>query len=231
MTRRRLAQSALFLMLAFSAGMGVLLATLPAGGDAEIRVARRLGGHVSADGPIARSSRIARAIVAIEDERFDDHFGIDPAGVARAAWSDVSGGGLQGGSTITEQLAKNLYSDGDHSIETKLLTVGLAVKLEYRYSKSQILEMYLNSIYFGHGCWGVVRASEAYFGKTPAQLDWAEASLLAGLPQAPSSYDPLLAFGRARARQRHVLDALVRSGVLTPQAAAAADAEMTSLRK
>lgn len=89
----------------------------------------------------------------------------------------------------------------------------------------------LNSIYFGHGCWGVVRASEAYFGKTPAQLDWAEASMLAGLPQAPSSYDPLLAFGRARARQRHVLDALVRSGVLTPQAAAAADAEMTSLRK
>ena len=227
---RRVAVAAMVMIMVAAGGIGAFLITLPGVGDAEARVALRLGGQTNADRPIPSSSRIALAIVAVEDERFYDHFGIDLVGVGRAAWSDVSGGGLQGGSTITEQLAKNLYADGAHSIETKLDTMGLALKLEDRDSKRQILEMYLNSIYFGDGCWGVVCASETYFRKSPVQLDWAEASMLAGLPQAPSAYDPIAAFGRTCARQRQVLAALVRLHVLTPQAASAAYAELTTLR-
>lgn len=213
-------------------GMGVLglLLETPGVGKAEALVVRRLGGVRAPQAAVAPASRIARSIVAIEDERFYEHDGIDLIGVARAAWNNLSGGDRQGASTITQQLAKVLYTDGSHSIETKAETIGLALKLEHRYSKRQILDMYLNSIYFGAGCVGVVCASERYFGKLPGRLDWAEASMLAGLPQAPSAYDPLRSFARARARQREVLDALTREGVISKSAADAAFAELRTLR-
>ncbi len=211
-------------------GLLVLFSELPGVGNAEALVVRRLGGVSASQAAVAPASRIARSIVAIEDERFYEHDGIDVIGVARATWNNASGGNRQGASTITQQLAKVLYTDGSHSIERKLETIGLALKLEDRYSKRQILDMYLNSVYFGAGCVGVVCASERYFGKLPGRLDWAEASMLAGLPQAPSAYDPLRSFARARVRQREVLDALTREGVLSRIAADAAFAELHSLR-
>lgn len=114
------------------------------------------------------------------------------------------GSGDAGGSTIAQQLAKNLYTG------SALRDVMLAFKLEQSYSKPRILRMYADAIYFGAGYWGLERASRGYFGKPARELDWAEASLLAGLPQAPSAYDPRTSFARARARQRDVLRALVK---------------------
>ena len=126
-----------------------------------------------------------------------------------------------GGSTIPQQLAKQLYPHGGGVLGT-LEEIGLGVKLSLAYSHEQVLTMYLNSIYYGHGYWGVVAAARGYFGVSPRRLTWGEASLLAGLPQAPSAYDPLRHPRLARMRQRHVLDQLVADGHLSPAAAHAA---------
>jgi membrane peptidoglycan carboxypeptidase len=119
-----------------------------------------------------------------------------------------------GGSTIAQQLAKRLYPRGGGVIGT-LEEIGLGVKLSLHYSHEQVLDMYLNSIYYGNGYWGVVAASHGYIAVSPRRLTWGEASLLAGLPQAPSAYDPVYHLPLARLRQRHVLDQLVANGDLT----------------
>ncbi len=202
------------------------LSTLPAIGDAETRVAGVLRPAGGSDTGLPVPARVGQAVVAIEDERFHRHHGIDVVGVLRAAHVDlVHGSALQGGSTITQQLAKALYVTDDHTVGAKLRMMGVAVKLELRYSKAQILEMYLNSIYYGDGQWGVAQASHIYFGRSPQSLDWAQASLLAGLPQAPSAYDPTRHIALAHARQRQVLDALVRTGMLSHATADAAATE------
>ena len=140
------------------------------------------------------------------------------------------GAGTPGGAaTIDQQLAKALYVPDDQSVIAELRIAAVAVRFEWRYGKPQILELYLNAIYLGHGAWGVAQASETYFGKPADQLDWAEANLLAGLPEAPSTYDPLANFALARARQRAVLDALVQTGVLSTAHADAAYGELTAL--
>lgn len=163
--------------------------------------------------------------------RFYRHHGIDTLSLARAITTTLGGGTPQGGDTITEQLAKVLYGgDDDHSVGGRLRVMALAVKLEDRYAKAQILEMYLNAIYYGDGQYGVAQASQIYFAKPPAALDWAEASLLAGLPQSPTPYDPTRHFAAARRRQQIVLRALVRTLVLRPAQADAAYAELTSLQ-
>lgn len=118
------------------------------------------------------------------------------------------------GSTIGQQLAKRLYPHGSGVFGT-LEEIGVAVKLSLHYSASAILGMYLNSVYFGHGYWGDVAAAHGYFGVPPRQLSWAQAALLAGLPQAPSAYDPLRHLALARSQQRHVLDQLVVNGYLS----------------
>lgn len=210
-------------------GINVFLATLPSTRDAEARVDDILRHSGARDGGSPPPLYIGRATVAIEDRRFYNHHGIDTMGILRAGWAFVSGQPLQGGDTITEQLAKVLYVGDDHSFRRKLTAMGLAITLEQHYSKSQILEMYLNAIYYGDGQWGAEQASEAYFGKPPDELDWAEASLLAGLPQAPSAYDPTRHFDLARQRQRQVLAALVSTGALTTARAAAAYDELSSL--
>ena len=150
-------------------------------------------------------------MVATEDERFYRHHGIDLIGVLRALPYDlVHLSFAQGASTITEQVAKVLYLNGnDHSLWRKLEDAAVAVKLEGRYDKEQILGAYLNSVYFGEGAYGVWRASERYFGVSPRSLDLAQASLLAGLIQAPSAYDPFRDPALARARQVEVLRAMV----------------------
>ena len=164
------------------------------------------------------------AVVATEDERFYRHHGIDVIGVLRAIPYDLTHlSYAQGASTITEQVAKVLYLGGnDHSPWRKLEDAAVAVKLESRYDKDQILAAYLDSAYFGQGAYGVRAASERYFGVPPRRLDTAQASVLAGLIQAPSSYDPIRHPGLARDRQIEVLRSLVRNGFLTEAEAAGA---------
>jgi membrane peptidoglycan carboxypeptidase len=186
-------------------------------------------GRLRADGgrfvPLrAISPVLQRAIVATEDERFYRHHGIDLIGLMRAVAYDASHFTLsQGGSTLTEQLAKVLYLGGsDGSPWRKLQDAALATRLESDLSKPQILELYLNSVYFGDGAYGVGAASERYFGVAPARLDLARASLLAGVIQDPSGYDPLLHPTLARQRQVQVLTSMVRDGYATEDQSLAA---------
>jgi hypothetical protein len=176
---------------------------------------RATGGQfvpLSAVAPVFRE-----AVVATEDERFWRHHGIDVIGIGRALAYDVGHLSLsQGASTITEQLAKDLYLGGnDHSPWRKLEDAAVAVRLEAALSKDQILEDYLNSVYFGDQAYGIGAASERYFGVAPARLDLARASLLAGIIQAPSSDDPFVDPSAARLRQADVLASMVRNGYIT----------------
>jgi penicillin-binding protein 1A len=146
------------------------------------------------------------AIVAVEDSRFREHIGVDPRGVIRAAVYDLQHKGAhQGASTITMQLARNLFLNPTRTIERKIREVLLSLEIEKRFTKDEILELYLNQIYFGSGAYGIASASELYFGKTPAELTIAEASLLAGLPQAPSEFSPFVDERSAKMRQILVL--------------------------
>jgi penicillin-binding protein 1A len=194
----------------------------PSGDRLPERVQLRLRGTGGRPTPLASVAPVlVRALVATEDERFYRHRGIDLIGIARALPYDLAHASLaQGASTLTEQVAKLLYLDGnDHSPWRKLEDMALAVKLENRYSKAQILAAYLDSAYFGAGAYGVRAASERYFGVAPRRLTLAQASLLAGLPQAPSAYDPLAHPAAARERQVDVLRSLVRTGSLSSAAA------------
>src|SRR5262245_20367007 len=157
------------------------------------------------------------AVVAAEDERFWRHHGIDAIGLLRAAAYDVSHLSLrQGASTITEQLGKDLYLDGnDHSPVRKVEDAVVALRLESHLSKDQILELYLNEVYFGSGAVGVDEASERYFGIPPSQLSLADASLLAGMIEAPTIDDPLSDAPAARDRQAQVLTSMIRDGYIT----------------
>jgi penicillin-binding protein 1A len=169
------------------------------------------------------SAPMKEAIVAIEDHSFYSNPGFDLKSIARAALADVlHRGGLQGASTITEQLAKALYLKDNQSLTYKLQEVFLGVELARMYSKQQILDMYLNNIPFGDGTTGIGAAANAYFDETPAQLTLAQASLLAGLPQAPSLYDPFVNPKLAKARQLQVLQAMVAYDGLSEKAAMAA---------
>jgi membrane peptidoglycan carboxypeptidase len=207
---------------------GVLVAawlTAPA----PVRPKQVVIGRLRADGgrfvPLrAISPVLQRAIVATEDERFYRHHGIDLIGLTRAVAYDASHLTLsQGGSTLTEQLAKVVYLGGnDGSPWWKLQDAAVAIRLESDLSKQQILELYLNSVYFGDGAYGVGAASERYFGIAPAQLDLARASLLAGVIQDPSGYDPLLHPSLARQRQVQVLTSMVRDGYATEDQSLAA---------
>jgi penicillin-binding protein 1A len=173
---------------------------------------------------------MARALVAGEDERFYQHHGIDVPGLLRAAWDNLRAWNLaEGGSTLTAQLAKNAYLRGyDHSIPLKLEDLLLAVKVEDRYSKDQILEMYLNLVYYGEGAYGIGEASQRYFGIAPPRLDLAQAALLAGLVQAPGRYDPWCHPVLARARQHEMLDRMQDDGYITAAQARAAALEAFS---
>jgi membrane peptidoglycan carboxypeptidase len=219
-----------WLLLAAAIASAILLAALPGVGDAQSRVAAILRQHGGRSAGLPPPSRVAESVVAVEDRRFYAHHGIDPQSLLRVAWADLraSGGGDQGGSTITQQLAKRVYTGDRGGVMVKLAQVGLAIKLERRWSKEQILGMYLDAAYFGDGRWGVVQASQGYFGKPPQRLSWGEASLLAGLVQAPSAYDPRTHLAAAERRQRHVLDRLVATGTLSRAQADAAARRMAA---
>ncbi|HWF55905.1 MAG TPA: biosynthetic peptidoglycan transglycosylase [Solirubrobacteraceae bacterium] len=218
---RRAALAVAALVVLFLAAGGVYLLTLPGVGDAPARADRIMAAHGESVRVRPTPARLADAVIATEDEHFDDNIVVNVVtGAGRAALAAVQASQDPGGSTIDQQLAKALYGDTGGLFGT-LRQIGLGVKLALTYSKQQILAMYLNVNYYGQGYWGVTQAAEGYFHTAPASLSWAEASMLAGLLQAPSAYDPVVHFALAKKRQRHVLDQLVANGQLTRSEAAA----------
>ncbi|MCL6521625.1 MAG: transglycosylase domain-containing protein [Firmicutes bacterium] len=175
-----------------------------------------------------------QAIVAVEDRNFWTEPPIDPLAVVRALWADIRAGRIvQGGSTITQQLAKNAVVGSQVSLSRKVREALYAIRIARLYSKRQILEFYLNQVYFGHGAYGVEAAAQTYFGKPASQLTLAQSALLAGLVNAPSALDPLVSDPQLRAehqklaleRRDVVLNAMVRAGAITPAEARAAAAQ------
>ena len=166
------------------------------------------------------------AVLATEDKSFFEHGGVDPTGVARATWADLRGKPLQGGSTITQQYVKNAYlQNRERTAVRKLKEAALAVKVERKFSKEQILERYLNVIYFGRGAYGVQTASRAYFGKDVGQIQLREAAYLAGLIRSPEAADATRAPEAADARRAGTLAAMERAGFITTGERAAAEVE------
>ncbi len=163
------------------------------------------------------------AVIAIEDRRFRDHLGIDPIGIARAAWVNWTTGRIvQGGSTLTQQLAKNLFLTPERSFRRKAQEAVLALWLEWRFTKDELLEIYLNRVYLGAGAYGVDAAARLFFGVPAARLTLWQSAVLAGLPKAPSRLNPRTAPDAASARAVEVLEAMADTGVLTQQQAALA---------
>jgi 1A family penicillin-binding protein len=159
---------------------------------------------------------LQKAVVAIEDSRFYEHGGIDVRGIARALVKDVVKGKLaEGGSTITQQLIKNRYLSGEKTLDRKIREAQLAIEFERKYSKKQILEMYLNEIYYGNGAWGIVQAARLYFDKNPEELTDAESSLLAGVPKSPARYNPLGKPAKVTGRRDVVLKRMVELNMIT----------------
>jgi membrane peptidoglycan carboxypeptidase len=219
----------LMILALLAAGFGYL-ESLPGVGDAQARVRLILITHHGVPSGLPPPARLGAAVVAVEDEHFYSNFAVNILdGAGRAALAALHTSGDPGGSTIVQQLAKQLYGRGSGLAGT-LREIGLAVKLSLYFPKSTILSMYLNAIYYGNGYWGDGAAARGYFGISPRSLDWAEAAMLAGLPQAPTAYDPLQHLALAKERQRQVLDQLVATHVLTSAQANAAYREALPLR-
>ena len=168
------------------------------------------------------------AVLAIEDARFYEHSGVDYLGVARAALANLGREKAQGASTITMQVARNVYLTSEKTYTRKIYEVLLTFKLEHLLTKDQILEIYMNQIFLGNRAYGFAAASETYFGKPLKDVTIAEASMLAGIPKFPSTANPIANFARARARQLHIIERMQDNGFIT--AAQAADARQQTLR-
>ncbi len=213
------------LIFACVAGGAAFLWTLPNVSSAPGRVGALAAVHHATLHPLPPPTKLGDSTVAVEDEHFYSNVFFDvAAGALRAGLATLHRSGDPGGSTIAQQLAKALYPHAP-GVGGTVAEIGLGVKLALTYSKACLLDMYLNVVYFGNGYWGADAAAKGYFGTTPGRLDWAEASLLAGLLQAPSAYDPIHHYRLARERQSHVLAQLVANHYLTAtQARAAFDA-------
>jgi membrane peptidoglycan carboxypeptidase len=198
--------------------------TTPDGDQAMPRVASMLAAeHAAPLTALPRGDRVTQALIATENSRYyDDVLGIDPPGAVKSVVFPLIGQGDQGGSTLEQQLAKLAFPDQAGGPLGKARVVTLAMKISTTYSKQDTLLMYLNAAYFGHGYYGLHDAALGYFHTDPAKLGWGQAAMLAGLVQAPSLYDPVVHLSAARARQAHVLDRLVATGVLTHAQADAA---------
>ena len=174
------------------------------------------------------ASALPAAVVAVEDRRFWHHFGIDPIGMLRAAWVNITAGRVvQGGSTLTQQVAKTLFLTNARTTKRKVQELLLTFWLEQHFSKQEILEIYLNRVYLGSGAWGMDAAAKMYFSVSARRLTLAQAAVLAGLPRAPSRFNPRVNPGAALARAKDVLDTMVASGAITADQAAAAAAQIT----
>jgi len=166
------------------------------------------------------SPYLSQAIIANEDSRFYNHSGIDPIGIIRAVWVNLRANSLlEGGSTLTQQLAKNMFLTQERTFTRKIKEFVLAIIIEQKFSKQEILQAYLNQVYFGEGAYGVETGSQVYFGKHASELTLGESALLAGLPRGPSIYSPYVDQKAALARRLTVLTGMVKQGYITQQQA------------
>ncbi len=176
------------------------------------------------------SPHLVSAVLAAEDHRYYRHFGVDPIGLARAAWVNWRAGRVvQGGSTITQQVAKNVFLSSERTVERKLKEIPMALAMEWKYSKDEILAIYLNRVYLGAGAYGFEAASQRYFGVPAKFLGPAESAMLAGLLKAPSRFAPTADIARSQARANLVLAAMERHGFVTAEQAARARAAPATL--
>ena len=173
---------------------------------------------------------MVNAVLAIEDSRFYSHGGVDYKGLVRAALANLGRVKSQGASTITMQVARNVYLSSEKTFTRKLYEVLLTFKLEHMLSKDQILEIYMNQIFLGNRAYGFAAASDAYFGKPMKDLTIAEAAMLAGLPKAPSAYNPISNPSRARARQQYIIERMQENGFITAEEAATAKKQELQVR-
>jgi penicillin-binding protein 1A len=181
--------------------------------------------------PIGQIPKVMQdAVLAIEDARFYQHSGVDYLGVIRAGLAQFGSVGSQGASTITMQVARNFYLSTEKSLTRKLYEVLLALKIESQLSKDQILELYMNQIYLGQRAYGFAAASEIYFGKPLKDVSIAEAAMLAGLPKAPSAYNPIANPRRATVRQQYIIDRMLDNGFITAEQHDTAKAEQLKYR-
>lgn len=181
--------------------------------------------------PIAEIPRImVNAVLAIEDARFYQHGGVDYIGVIRAGLANVGRVKSQGASTITMQVARNVYLSSEKTFTRKIYEILLTFKLEHLLTKDQILEIYMNQIFLGNRAYGFAAACETYFGKPLKNISIAEAAMLAGLPKAPSAYNPITNPKRARIRQLYIIDRMLENGFITPEQAEQAKKEELHVR-
>ena len=170
--------------------------------------------------PISEIPKVMKdAVLAIEDSRFYQHGGVDYLGVVRAGLANMGKVKSQGASTITMQVARNVYLSSEKTFTRKIYEILLTFKLEHLLTKDQILEIYMNQIFLGNRAYGFAAASEAYYGKPLKDINIAEAAMLAGLPKAPSAYNPISNPKRARIRQRHIIDRMLENGFISPSEA------------
>ena len=218
---RRAALIALALFGVLVVGMAVIMLATPSVGDAWSLARAQARSHGAAFPGPPVPARFAAALIATEDHRFASEPGFDPLALGRVMTSIVTGTD-QGGATLYQQLAKLLYGRHKTRLTVEMYELTLGIKLKFSYSREQILRMYADITYFGHGYYGLAAASCGYFGRPPAELSWPQSAVLAGLVQAPSAYDPLQSPALARSREGHVIRRLVATGALTSRKGAAA---------
>ncbi len=199
----------------FAAAVGLLFVLTPSAGQATaLAQAQAQEHHIAYPGaPVPQY--FAQALVATEDHRFYTDPGVDPLAMAHAAAEWITGRPDQGGGTIDQQLAKNLYTSGRSGFTQLFEQLALAVKLNTTYSRAEILRLYAEVAYYGHGYYGLNAASCGYFGRPPAQLTLVQAAMLAGVVNKPTDDDPLVYPARARARLVHVIGRMAAVGYLT----------------
>ncbi|HEX6520354.1 MAG TPA: biosynthetic peptidoglycan transglycosylase [Streptosporangiaceae bacterium] len=213
----RVGKILLILLVVLAAAVGLLFVITPSAGQASQLVRQEAADHrIQYPGPPV-PKYFSQALVATEDHRFYTNPGVDPLALARVVAAKITGKQDQGGSTITQQLAKMLYTPGQIGFATELEQVTLAMKLNMTYSKAQILQMYSEVAYYGHGYYGLEQSSCGYFGRQPQDLTLVQAAMLAGAVNAPTFDDPLVYPAQARARLVHVLSRMQAVGYLTKQ--------------
>ena len=212
---RSLSLSILALLLACALAFGLLLVVTPSTSNARQLAMAFDRAHGAAYPGVAVPVRFATALEATEDHRFTSEPGVDPVAVLRVLHGYVTGRGDQGGATLYQQLAKMLYTPGQTGTGAEAEQIALAVKLKYTYSQAEILRLYADVAYFGHGFYGLQSASCGYFGVRPDRMSWPQAALLAGLVQGPTADDPLDHPAAGLAREQHVIGRLVAVGAIS----------------
>jgi membrane peptidoglycan carboxypeptidase len=214
-TAKKAGLAAVALVLAGALAFGLLMLATPAAGNAR-QLAQAFDQQHGAPYPgVVVPYRFARALEATEDHRFKEEPGVDPVAVLRVIYGAVIRRGDQGGATLYQQLAKMLYTPGQASLTAEAEQIALAIKLKYTYSGPEILRLYADVAYFGHGFYGLEEASCGYFGVQPDQLSWPQAAMLAGLVQGPSADDPIEHPAAGLVREQHVLGRLVAVGAIS----------------